>query len=495
LTDFGRFSIERLAGTPSPACNTPLLGGGTSRDSLDTALDHRSSVTRFLRWTHPALGLLGLTALVLSGCRSNDQQDLIARELRMQEDQLYAMEDYISQYQQLVCKYRSENAALRRQMAGDSYEGDVDELPRPDPSVRPSDERRGPTFRAPQTPRRSGEASEGTQIEVPEVPPLEGSTSTQDKYEVAPASYNESSKSDNDSDGAATSTRLSSPKSVAVEELVTNHSSTADQSSKAVSLRGEVIANDSGGGPRLMVDVTRLDPSGNGAPFDGTLSLLLLERGQENVPQNLARWDFSTDDIREAAEPSAGEHAMRFYLELPGDSATDNPTEVWVRLLPRDGAKLLAHAEIDLRQPSYFVSNHASGPTGIPQAAPLVTTSPITNESASVSSSGGSNSGKGEWTSARTDQLARLANETDTGKWRASSEPMPVVQSSFATAPVSRPVQRAAFFDNVQATKTLRTYARPTWSPDRSQSAARRAENGAGQRKAVSQRPVWSDTR
>ena len=109
-------------------------------------------------------GLGTSTVLVMVGCRSNDQQDLITRELRMQEDQLYAMEDYISQYQQLVCKYRSENAALRRQMEGDYYEGDVDELPRPGPSVRPSDERRGPTFRAPQTPRRSGDPDTDEQV-------------------------------------------------------------------------------------------------------------------------------------------------------------------------------------------------------------------------------------------------------------------------------------------------------------------------------------------
>jgi hypothetical protein len=490
LTTGERFSIERLAGTPSPACNTPLHGGGKARDSLDYALDHRSSLTRFLRWTHLALGLL-LFALVLAGCRSNAQQDLIARELRMQEDQLYAMEDYISQYQQLVCKYRSENAALRRQMADGYYEGDVDELPRPGTSVRPGDERRGPTFRAPQAPQRNEPASDDIQIQVPEVPPLEGSTSTQRKSQVATASYNETSEYD----GSAASTRLSSPKSAAVEETATAQSSTADQPSNEVSLRGEVIVNDSGGGPRLMVDVERLDEAGHGTAFVGTLSLLLLERIEENVPQNLARWDFSAADVRSAAEPSAGKHAMRFYLELPTAPATGNPTEVWVRLLPRDGAKLLAHAEIDLRQPGDFASNHAPPPTGSSQAAPLVTKSSSTNELSSEPPSASSTSGKGEWTTARSDQLAQLANGTDAGSWRASSEPMPVVQSSFATAPVSRPVQRAAFFDSIQATKPVRTYARPTWSPDRSESAASRPESGAGQRTAVTQRPVWSDTR
>ena len=44
----------------------------------------------------------------------------------MQEDQIYAMQDYMQQYQQLVCQYRSENASLRRQLAeghaDDSYD-------------------------------------------------------------------------------------------------------------------------------------------------------------------------------------------------------------------------------------------------------------------------------------------------------------------------------------------------------------------------------------
>jgi hypothetical protein len=446
---------------------------------LDYALDHRSSSTRILGWTHPALGLVGLFALLLAGCRSNAQQDLIAREMRMQEDQLYAMEDYISQYQQLVCKYRSENAALRRQMADGSNEGDVDELPRPGSNVRPGAERSGPTFRAPHTPSRNEPESDVIEIQVPDIPPLEGSTSTQGDSEITTTTYNERA-------GEAAS---------AAGEKPNGQSTTHSEPPHPVSLRGEVIANDSGGGPRLMVDVERLNPSGQGTAFVGTLSLLLLERSADNIPQNLARWDFSAQDVQSAAEPAAGEHAMRFYLELPADTPVSNASEIWVRLLPREGKKLLAHADIDLRQPGEFASHRAAPSITTTQTTPTVASSWNTDESSSAPSTADSNHGKGEWTTARAGQIADLAIETDAGKWRASSEPMPVVQSSFVTAPVSRPVQRAAFFDKVSATKPPRKYTRPTWSPNRNDPTKANSDSTGSRPSSTSQRPVWTDTR
>ena len=36
--------------------------------------------------------------------------------MRLQEDKIYALQDYLSEYQQLVCQYRSENEALKEQM-------------------------------------------------------------------------------------------------------------------------------------------------------------------------------------------------------------------------------------------------------------------------------------------------------------------------------------------------------------------------------------------
>ena len=58
------------------------------------------------------MGLMAALAIALAGCQSGGQSDLVTRELRMQEDQIYAMEDYLSQYQQLLCELRAENARL-----------------------------------------------------------------------------------------------------------------------------------------------------------------------------------------------------------------------------------------------------------------------------------------------------------------------------------------------------------------------------------------------
>jgi hypothetical protein len=450
-----------------------------------TALAHRSSQTRFLQRVYLALACLALCPLVLTGCRSNAQHDLVARELRMQEDQLYAMEDYLSQYQQLVCKYRSENAQLRRQLAEGYYDGD--ELPPPKDRVgTPGDRRapsRAPTFRAPQTPQRTEPAPSETQIELPDVPPLEGSSATEADTEVATASHTESTSLTGEAASAAD------------EEPASHPSPHPNEPPNLVALRGEVTANDSGGGPRLMVDVQRLDPSGNACGFEGNLSLLVLERGQDDVPQNLARWDFTEADAQAAWEPLAGEHVMRFYLELPAETLISGSTELWVRLLPPDGTKLLTHADVNLQRPGEFSSEAAEPPTSSSQTSQIMAATTSTAEISSDPLPTASNQDKGEWKTAGAGQLTELAVQPDTGQWRASTEPMPVVQSSFAAAvaPVSRPVQRATFSLTAAGMKSPRTYARPTWSPDRSTTNV--GESPAPSDSAVSRRPVWSDKR
>jgi hypothetical protein len=454
---------------------------------------------RLLRRSVAALALLGLIGLVLAGCRSNAQQDLIARELRMQEDQLYAMEDYISQYQQLVCKYRMENAALRRQMTN-GYDV-ADELPQPDNRRGLQDDRNtpstGPTFREPETPKRNGAESSETPIDLPDVPPLEGSTTNKREANVSLASF----ASANDSTDTATVTGAQGDStSVPVNErngnqfnhsmpLSTDQPATTLGSSNDVLLRGEVLAND-GGGPRLVVDVQRLDPVGGAVKFDGTISLMLLARDDKDQPQNLARWDFDVDDVRSAVDPSAGEHGMRFYLELPADTPIGQATEIWVRLLPRDGMKVLAHTRVNLQQSSAFSSGIAD-----PPRAPALAVASHSTTTPHDASDSKSNLGTGEWTTARPGQLRNLPSETTAGQWRASSETMPVVQSAFATAALPQPVQRAAYSEIAPRRKSARTFARPTWSPDRNSPTTQTSESKAAKPDTISRRPIWSADR
>src|SRR4051794_8963357 len=120
------------------------------------------------------LGGAALLALCLAGCQSNSERDLIARDRRMQEDQMWAMQDYMQQYQHLVCQFRSENAALRRQL-NIEHSGAVGERePQPAPRVPSS-----PPGNFPEAPRPSLENKQAPSpnIEMPDIPPLKQGTS------------------------------------------------------------------------------------------------------------------------------------------------------------------------------------------------------------------------------------------------------------------------------------------------------------------------------
>lgn len=54
---------------------------------------------------------------LLSGCHGGPKTDVIERELRWQEDQIYALEDYLMEYQAKVRRLRCENETLRQSLA------------------------------------------------------------------------------------------------------------------------------------------------------------------------------------------------------------------------------------------------------------------------------------------------------------------------------------------------------------------------------------------
>src|SRR4051794_24092602 len=116
-----------------------------------------------------------LFSLFVAGCQSNSERDLIARDRRMQEDQMWAMQDYIQQYQQLVCRFRSENASLRRQLNDDRNGATVErELPRT-PVIPPATNRM-PNIPGSPAPGEKKQAP-SPNIEMPDVPPLSRETS------------------------------------------------------------------------------------------------------------------------------------------------------------------------------------------------------------------------------------------------------------------------------------------------------------------------------
>ena len=58
--------------------------------------------------------------LLLTGCQNSGRQmqtDLYQRELRLQEDEIYRLEDYIDEYQGIIAGYRCEIDDLKRELA------------------------------------------------------------------------------------------------------------------------------------------------------------------------------------------------------------------------------------------------------------------------------------------------------------------------------------------------------------------------------------------
>ena len=231
-------------------------------------MDLRSHATRSLRADLAQVSSILLAIAACAGCQSNSDRDLIARDRRMQEDQIYAMQDYINQYQQLVRRYRSENCELKRQLA----EGSAAE-PQPSEPQLPSRLREsssppkaGPQFQSPQTPTIKETApSTPPPVDTPEVPPLKTTTSGDAPPEATAPVLQAAAHSDDEPRVLTASydepARDASPSNVPPMAVVppdgesaASVAFSAHRPSNEVLLSGEVVANETGGGPRLVVE-------------------------------------------------------------------------------------------------------------------------------------------------------------------------------------------------------------------------------------------------
>jgi hypothetical protein len=209
--------------------------------------------------------------------------------------------------------------------------------------------------------------------------------------------------------------------------------------------------------------------------------------------------------VRAARGDDGHGKTIRFHLELPPETPTTDGTELWVRLLQGRGAKLLAHAPIQLHEPSLFSSRSEVGPKNDasshlgPNSESLAAGKDQNHDSGrqpdKEAMPGGVASldaeiSDGGWTIARPGRPAGVAEAgmAETNDWRATLEPPPSVMASGATAKpkprVSRPPQSRQARNGASA-KTLK---RPPWSPERTPGTP-------GNVSRTATRPTWSATR
>jgi hypothetical protein len=401
-------------------------------------LDQPSRKLRVVVWL-----LAGCAGVLLAGgCQSASQSDLIARERRLQEDKIYALQDYLADYQQLLCQYRAENAALRDQLGISAEAGGAGLDP---PSAR---SRNGPPARPPR-PRQGNEPGPLPDFEVPrlDVPRIEAQSSLDEESAAAPANEQAIALVSHDQAAPAAGPPL------------------------RVWLSGEVVANESGG-PRILVDVAALSDAGRAMAFAGPVSLMVLAPQGTGPPQNLARWDFSPEDARAAAEESPDPYAMRFRLELPADAAISQPAELWVRLLHEGGGKLLAKVPLDLARPHSFASapfDTATPLATVDSPAPFLLDSDMSERPLILSLLAAQDG----WTIARPGESIPLPSgpSKPANAWRAASEPLPIVVAASPAARPSPPSRQsdvaAADGKSVISTSEGVRPTPPSWSPER----------------------------
>ena len=73
--------------------------------------------------------LLTVLAFGLAGCRGGVDTDLLERDLRLQEDRIYELEDHLADCHAVVQTYQQENATLRKRLSALDPNEDAAETP------------------------------------------------------------------------------------------------------------------------------------------------------------------------------------------------------------------------------------------------------------------------------------------------------------------------------------------------------------------------------
>ncbi|QDU59049.1 DUF536 domain-containing protein [Aeoliella mucimassa] len=395
-----------------------------------------------------SLALVGLLAVALVGCRNNPtQQDAYIRELRMQEDQIYELQDNMEQYQQLLREQRQENAKLREQIdkgapadsdASDDPDEDSDEgerslLDRPLPRVKRSEP-----------------------IDEPELPEIMlGDPVDLGDPEPMRESLDELEPMDGPDPGAAPDFDvpdfLEEPDPLPLEEpgdlskvpfhsatrLVSNQKpgatmlSMPEQPATSCAMYAEQLPTEPGAdvattGRGVMAIIEPLTSDGAAGLFSGTASLMLVDPEASDEEWEIARWNFSASEVQ-AAWRDDSHRVLDLPIAVPAKAPMGRLLELWVRLQPDDGSsKMLCSTGLTLVE-KVTAQNEQPGER--------VTT---------------------DWAAASgLDMPANNATPARPSRWTASAEPMPKPVAP-RTAPT---IQREEIATHREAA--------PEWSPIR----------------------------
>ena len=285
-----------------------------------------------------------------TGCKSDLNQQLLERELRYQEDQIYQLQDELQAASARIERATSENASLKRQLgvseddAATTRRGPI----RPRPGL-PAPVAVPPALEIPDAPATPGGLPVGP-LEPPKiegVPPLPGGPLPAPRTSAVPP--------------AAAEGDLALPPPA--------------ESGPVRRLSHEELAADAGRATHLVINAaqtTCLDLDGDGAsdglavvfePRDaderlvalaGPVSIAVFDAAAGVDPATgdalpIARWDIAAEETLTRFRRTSRQRGLAFQLPWPGRPPVGDHVRVAVRMTPPDTAALEADATVAAR--------------------------------------------------------------------------------------------------------------------------------------------------
>ncbi len=472
------------------------------------------------------------------GCRTatDNQIDLLERELRTQEDYIYELEDYVLEYSEELRATRSMQSYVVEPQTSTNEPILAPKKPAKKPVVKP------PAAPLPEADRQPEELEqvEPEDIEIPELEFDEPEPLGQiDEYELKLAFDEELDTFNGQVFDEVEETEIEGTEIEGTEEFVEETveeyaSEEIDYSSEVVYVDEEVgeegidlvdstdepsersplseaefleklfeeeipeespvleyrqvkrlvivgiyRADDADTRPTsLMTVIEARDESNEPIDLDGRVSLMIMTTDAE-TPQRLKRWDFSVEETASAWQSSPLGDGL--HLELPLDElvVSEEPSELWVRLVGADGRKFLDQLPLEWEQLASVVSAMETQTLPTDEQRRIVESNalPLVDEPASPPA-----------------QVSQIASKTSP-QWRTSMQRThPANNGYVTTSPVSRgwtsqpiggrepPAARAGvkrFSSTVRQAaaapeaSSSRKTDRPRWSPPRSDAKRR----------------------
>jgi len=306
-----------------------------------------------MRWKLAIAGWLLLS--VMTGCRNRAAQELLERELRMQEDRIYQLEDELAMLaseNDALKHFPSHGVVVKPSTSGSSSTNDRS----PDRSTRPmSREPNGPPVEIPMLPTvELPKTSKVTPFRGPPAiaPPGEGFPEADSpaplattKPIVTPAQRASSSQLPaspvepvaEDIGPAMAPAGLANARSEDVSKITLHETSTAGYDDDG-------RAGDDG----IRVVIEPRSAGGQILAAAGRISFVLMDPLVTGPSSRVARWDFTVEQAAHAYDKTAESEGLHFELPWIDMVPTHRTMHLFVRYHTADGRKLDVDKELDL---------------------------------------------------------------------------------------------------------------------------------------------------